>query len=220
MRARTILLSADFPAEDEAVPASQLLDLEEALLSFARAALASEHTLALPADRIVAPLVAQIAAEYAAPPKMEAAEAPPPVRVLFTAGRDPELEQALAGHEGAWSPWHGEMLAEARGDRHPLTPEALRTIAPVFAMMLGGGRRLFEDFRMLRELQVPLHAVGAALSGPLREVRDAAEWDVTGQLLDEIGWGTPIGETDLLDEAERRVPYPYLMQRVVESSAL
>jgi len=211
-----VVLSAGFPDEDDDVPAAQLLEIEEALLSFTRAALAQGRRLMLPADRVVALLVAQTAAEYALLPQTEMSEpARPLIEVVLTEGRDAQLEQALAGLNHVRPHLFGNPKAQHTG-RHRLTSDAVREIQPASAVVLGGARQSLDDVHMLREFNVRLYVVGATLAGPLREHGELWEHDITERMLAEIDWGKERGEADIGVDVERQIPYPYLMQRLVQ----
>lgn len=216
-----VLVLAGFPDESDEVPSAELLlEIEEALLSIVRAALAGGRRLALPADPVVAPLVAQVAMEYAPPPQAEALEeAPRLVDVMFSAGRGDPLEEVLAGMGHVRTTGSGE--GEPRdGGRHPLTFAAVDDDRPVSAVVIGG-QSSPEDLVVLRELGVPLSVIGSTLAGPLHE--DEGLWmsDVSVEILGRIGW-EPSDQPSDRDDRRRspfpygEVPYPYLMQQLVK----
>jgi hypothetical protein len=117
-----VVLSAAFPAEDDEVHLEQLLEIEEALLSFTRAALAQGRRIVVPGDETVAPLVAQTVAEYAPPARAEGRKGEPPlVEVLLTRGPDLRLEEALAGSTGFTRGWRAARKEPIGADiRSPL----------------------------------------------------------------------------------------------------
>jgi hypothetical protein len=209
--AQPVVLSAAFPDEDDEVPLQHLIEIEEALLSFTRAALAQGRRLLVPGDEAVAPLVAQTVAEYAPPTRAEEQEEGPPlVEVLLTRGPDPRLEEALAGI-GRVRPLVARGAEGVREGRHPLTYEVLRDLAPAAAVVIGGSRESIEDVGVLRDLQVPLFVVGRTLSGALAD-RGLWEQDFVSGVLGEIEWREP--EDDVASGLA--FPYAYVMQRLVE----
>jgi hypothetical protein len=208
-----LVLAAAFPDEDDEVPFEHLIEIEEALLSFTRAALAQGRRLVVPGDEAVAPLVAQTVAEYAPPARTEQREGEAPlVEVLLTRGPDPPLEEALAGIDRVRPRVARGQEGAGEGRRHPLTVEAVRELEPAGAVVIGGSRESVEDVAVLREVSVPLFVVGPTLTGPLYEFSDLWERDFTRGTLAEIEW----------QEAERElafdtaIPYAYVMQRLVE----
>jgi hypothetical protein len=222
-----VLLLAGFPGEDEDVPAAWLLDTEEALLSFTRAALANGLTLAMPLDHVAAPLVAHTAAEYVPPPQMERVEPIEPLVEMFADdGWDTQLEQSLTGLEHARMVSLGDRpppdaddsqsSEDARGTARHSTLRILERVRPVVAVMLGDTRRLVDDFFMLREYGIPLHVV-TTLPGAHVVRSDLREYDITSRFLAEIDWPNAQTEDDHPSaDGSRVLPYPYLMQRLVE----
>ncbi len=213
---RPVLLSAGFPHEDDEVRASRLHEIEEALLSFTRAVLAQGGRIVLPADRVVAPLVAETAAEYAPPLRTEATGPTRPlVGVLLTEGRDAQLEQALAALGHVTPMFFGDVDRQHTG-RHRLTIEAVESVRPSSAVVLGAAPESLDDIRVLQEREVLVQVVGEALAGSLGEPGELWHYDVTRRILQEIEWrvDAPGARHDL--DVGRRVPYPYVMQRLVE----
>lgn len=213
-RERPIVLSAGFPGEDEKVMSEELLQIEEALLSAVRAALAHGHPLVLPGDPVVAPLVAETAREYAYDARTERVERPQPlVHVLLTEGGDRELTEAIGGLEHVEIHGAGEERGHARR-RHRLTGEALAEIAPPAAgIFFGGAPESLGDFEAVRMREIPLYVIGTALAGPLRESDHLRKYDVVKRVVGELEWGAE--PHDVTPDAERSVPYPYVMQRLV-----
>ncbi|MGH2948623.1 MAG: hypothetical protein ACRDPC_20595 [Solirubrobacteraceae bacterium] len=205
-----VVLSAGFPDEDDDVPSAQLLEIEEALLSLTRASLAQGRRLVLPADPVVVPLVAHTAAEYAEDIRTEAADVPPPlVHVLLTEGRDDQLAEALSGLDHVRLAPFSDPREERRG-RQRLTAEALDELGPSAGVVFGGASESLDDLELIRAHGIPLYVIGTALAGRLRERGDLWEYDIVEGALADVDWGA--AETD----AERSVPYPYVMQVLVE----
>jgi hypothetical protein len=208
-----VLLAAGFPAEhEEDVPAAQLLEIEEAVLSLTRAAFAQGRRIVLPADRIVAPLVAEIATEYALPPRTEEVERSlrSLVVVAFTSGHDDRLQEALAELgdvvEAAIFP-----AAEERQytGRHRITRDTLELGASRM-VVIGGEPGILEDLELARERGLEQVAIGPTLVGAALEANLEGS-DVVRRLLAEVGaeegrWDAGAGEP---------TPYPFVMQRLL-----
>jgi len=163
----------------------------------------------VPGDLVVAPLVAATAAEYAPEARTERAEpAAPLVEVLLTQGRDRRLEDALAGLAGvhASAPFDSEAQPT---ERHRLTTDAVRRFEPAAAVVIGGSRAMVEDLSAVREAGVRAFPIVPTLTGPVRERRELWEGpDLVERALADLG------SQD--DEEARAIPYPYVMQRLVE----
>ena len=206
-----LVLVAGFP--EVGVTARHLLEIEEAVLSFSRAAFAAGRRIALPGDRLIAPLVSRIAAEYVLPLGSEGAgEGSRPVELMLTEGGDERLEGILAGLEHAdWRRVGGGTREEPYADRHPLTFEAISVSAPRAALAVGGGAGLVDDLELLREHDVEVAPIVSTLAGPLR--KDWERWgtDVASKILAEAGWEAVSNEL----AGRPGTPYPYLMQQLV-----
>jgi hypothetical protein len=174
-----------------------LLDIEEALVSLTRAALAQRHALLMPDDPVAALLVAQTAAEYTEPLRTEALERPRPiVHVMLSEDSDETL--AGFGHVRLWPP----------GPQR-LSEDALNALRPSVAVIIGGAAESFQDFEVLRPTMA-VAVIGTALAEPLLALR---EYDVVGPMLRDIEWRE--GEPEAIPDAERSIPYPYLMQALI-----
>jgi hypothetical protein len=222
-----VLLLAGFPEEtDKSVPPAHLIGIEEAVLSFTRAALASGNRIALPADRAVVPLVAAAAAEYVRPLRTEArAEEAPRVEIALSGGRDPQLEAMLARAAGVAARHFtadGEVrgLREEEGEwhlhtgRHPLTRAVLEAVGPRMAVVVGGDPGLATEVGLIEAAGIELAVIGHTLAdASLRD--DWTEMDPTLDVLERIGWpgGRGKGQAEAAeDRGEDVIPYPYLMQ--------
>jgi hypothetical protein len=206
------LLLAAFPSETEDVDLAQTLEIEEAVLSFARAALAQGRKIALPADRVVAPLVSQVAGEYGPTAVTEAGDGSPAlVKAMFTEGRDPRLEQALAAGGQVELGQLAVGKVEISGVRHRLTPAALEWANPERAVVIGEPPALLDELELVREFGVEIATVGPTLSARDIELGNLREHDTVAPMLDEkLELGE--GEAD-----ELRLPYAFLMQELVWS---
>jgi hypothetical protein len=204
-----VMLVAGFP--EAGASAAQLLEIEEAVLSFSRAAFAAGRRISLPGDHFIAPLVSQVAAEYVLPLGSESVdEGPRPVEMILAEGRDEQLDEMLAG----WRHVRGVSLGRARGThggRHRLTSEAIEFSAPQVALAVGGAPGMADDLDLLRLHEVRLAPIVPTLAGSLREGWERLGEDVTGRILAEAGWEEAVGERT----AARRTPYPYLMQQLI-----
>lgn len=58
-----------------------------------------------------------------------------------------------------------------------------------------------------------MHVIGSAVVGPLLFELPFQEYDAVGPALREIEWG--LGEADVVPDAERSVPYPNVIQRLI-----
>jgi hypothetical protein len=207
-------VSVGFPDEAAEVPSARLLEIEEAVLSLTRACLAQGRRIVLPADPVVAPLVALTAAEYAEELHTEAVARPAPlVQVLLTEGRDEELTEALYGLDHVDLAEFGD-LRKSRPGRQRLTDEALAELRPAAAVVFGGATESVDDLMVLRARQIPLHVIETALAGPLADHPDLGEYGIVGRALREVEWQA--AGRDVIPDAEQAVPYPYVMQRLVE----
>ena len=207
MQRSTALLLVGFPGEDEDIPATWLLETEEALLSFTRAAMAGGLILAMRADPVAAPLVALTAAEYAPPSQMGRAEPVEPLVEIFSGETaDEQLELAFTGLEhaqmfslgGRLSPNAEDERSTASGGSAPAPSirQLLERVQPAAAVLLGDTRQLVDDFRALRQHHTPLHVVATFPEANV-ERGDMPEYDVTGRLLAEIDWRDERIEEDL-----------------------
>lgn len=208
-----LFISAGFPDEKFDVSSAQLLEIEEAVLSLARAALAQGHRLVLHADPDVAPLVALTAAEYAEPPRTEGILTPAPrVTILRTPDQDDRLAAALTGLRGVELTSFGDVDVDNRG-RSDRTAAAIKRFTPAAGIVLGGADDSVLDFHALQQDGIPVHVIGTAVVGPLLVELPFREYDAVAPALREIEWG--LGEPDVVPDAERSVPYPYVMQRLI-----
>lgn len=207
-----IVLSVRFPDEDDDVPPAQMQEIEEALLSLTRAALAQGRQLVLPADPVAAPVVAQTAAEYADDLGMEAIEVPPPLVHVLTEGRDDHLVEALSALDHVGLARFPDLRQERRM-RDRLTVEMLAEFHPAAGVVFGGASESLDDLKVLTAREIPQYVVGTALAGPLAERREFLGNDITEDWLVETDWGA--AEADVVP-GEWSVPYPYVMQRLVE----
>lgn len=213
-----VLLSAGFPADGEDVPAALLLEIEEATLSLCRAVAAVGGELAVPADAAIAPLVATVAAEYAAPPSAERETEPPPlVHVLMTEGHDEELELDLSASIHTHH-WRLRSEPVKPGTRQRLTAEALAELSPFATVVLGGAPEIESDFGVLLEYG---HGWKPAVIGPTLPpaLRDGelGGLDVVAEIMSEVEPHVFPRARD--DEPRRRAaftPYPFVMQVLVE----
>ncbi|MDX6623969.1 MAG: hypothetical protein QOE75_1901 [Solirubrobacterales bacterium] len=204
-----VLLIAGIPEEhDEDVSAAHMLGIEEALLSFARAAFARGHRVIVPADRIAAPLLAMVAAEYRRGPLSESIDEEPPLLGVAVLGEgEDHPEQSLGPvlpdgiDAGGFSSFH-ELVAEADPSR---------------AFLIGGSPSLGERVTVLRERGVPMHAIGPTLT-PSSWEAGIGEWEASERILGEVEWPGATAEEPKREApaAEALVPYPYLMQRLLE----
>jgi hypothetical protein len=202
------MLLAGFPEEDAS--AAMLLEIEEAVLSFSRAAFAAGRRVTLPGDRLVTPLVAQVAAEYVSPLGSESAgEGPQPLTVILAEG-DEQIDEVLGGSRHVERAWLGGER-HGHADRHQLTSEAIRLSAPQAAVAVGGDPGMVEDLDLLRLHEVEMAPIVPTLAGSLREGWGRWGPDVASRVLDEAGWQEFVGER----AAARRVPYSYLMQHLI-----
>ncbi len=193
---RTLAVSARIPSWLEA---EVLTDLEEALVSTARAVLAAGGTLALAADPDVASLAASVAAEYAPPP---AAETHPerrwqPRLLLFGAFTPDEREDAI-------------LAAFARRGVVSLEPGSidrlLELVDTVGALVVGPVEEAFADLEAFRGRTRRLAAIiPDAEPGRL----DRAEvWDLVSE--------ARRGEDERRhEEPELVTPYPFAVQLLV-----
>jgi hypothetical protein len=211
-----VVLLASLPTESEGgAGIDRALAIQEAVLSFARAAYSHGHAVAAPADGFVAPLLAAVATEYQAPARSEAVDARP-IQLAVGSWRGEEEEG------GRWSRRpapDGVMRGTFEGFDHFLAWADPRQV-----IVVGGGHdepeaEPMERFIRMRDRGVGVHAIGPTLT-------DAAlghgwgAWDVTRNLLDEIEW--PRRASDRDDDspplgAEAVVPYAYLMQRLLST---
>lgn len=128
----------DSPIDERELPESAIIEnddaeaaVDEAAIALARAVLAEGGTLAVKGDAYAAPLVAQIASEYWAPPPIETAEAIPPPAVL------------IYGGDSAFS----ELVGRA-----PMVSPALAdAIAPAAVVLVGGGAEELRESSGWRE---------------------------------------------------------------------
>jgi len=202
------MLVAGFP--EEGASAGELLEIEEAVLSFSRAVFAAGRRVSLPGDRLVTPLVTQVAAEYVFPLGSESPDqGPQPVGVLLAEG-DEQLEEMLAGSRPVERSWLGGARRGHAG-RHRLTSEAIGASAPQVAVAVGGAPGMDEELDLLRLHGVELAPIIPSFVGSLRENWERWGPDVTSRVLAEAGWQEFVGES----AATRRTPYPYLMQQLV-----
>jgi hypothetical protein len=205
-----LVLIAGFP--EVGVTARHLLEIEEAVLSFSRAAFAAGRRVALPGDRLVAPLVSRVAAEYVPPPGSEGAgEGSRPIELMLTEGGDERLEGILArlGHADQLRVG-GRKREEPYADRHPLTFEAISLSAPQAALAVGGDAGMVDDLELLREHEVEVVPIVPTLAGLPRKGWQRWGTDVASEILAEAGWeavSRPTGPS--------LTPYPYLMQQLV-----
>lgn len=229
------MLVAGFPPEPEEgdpVAAPFLLEIEEALLSFGRAAFAAERQVVVPADREVAPLLASVAAEYRAPLRSEGEEGERALLgVALTGGRDGELEGELARVPGVavLGPDGGPLEIEERARReegtgldsgadarHPLTLDLVAGVEPRVGVAIGWvpGRRFDTTHFLARG--VPVETIWPTVSGD-PDSAWASEGSM-GRVLEECGWSPrPAGEGEEGEasaEGPRWIPYPYVMQRM------
>lgn len=232
---RFAVLLSSWPAGEAGLSGLRaVLEQQEALLSLARAVFGAGGRLVLPADRTVAPLVAELALDYAAPPQAERREAPvEPVLVAETREPDERLRLNLArlslrkavGYvdadgEPVAMQWQREAeethgfdgearWAEPR--RQPLTLDLIERVHPVGAVVLSPGERALGELEMLltADIRVAVFAAGQAF-------RDRfGRFDRTEELLAGVD---PEGRRRArAGERERRAPVPYafLMQRLV-----
>jgi hypothetical protein len=208
-----VMLLASLPEEDEG-PAGfeRSLEIQEAVLSFGRAAFSRGHQVAVPDDEFVAPLLAAVAEEYREPTRSEEVRIAPPQLEI---GRIGSEDEDLSG----WSrrPLHDGVR---RGDFGSFA-EFLESARPRKAIAVGGGGRGFraERVEMVRKSGIELQAIAPTLTVGARE-RGWGDWDATEDLLREIDWPRPQlrerGEDASPPGAEGVVPYAYLMERLVE----
>jgi hypothetical protein len=215
--ARPAVLLAGLPPaseQKEPVPFRQLLEIEEAILSFARAALAAGRPIALPGDSFAAPLVARVAAEYAPAAQAEEVLRPPSLVEVLLDRRDLRLEGLLGDLSGVGISTRSEEVMEGE-ERHPLTAAAVEEIEPWSAVMIGGFAEMPAEAELLQMRGVPIHGIGPTLTGPGRELRG---FDVVDDLLAGIEWdereGSEGGPRE--DLPWSMTPYPFLMQRLFQ----
>lgn len=218
-----VLLLAGLPLEQEEGAGFKLaLEIQEAVLSFGRAAFANRQPVAVSADSFAAPLLTAVAAEYRQPARSEETEAMPPQLAIGMFG---STEEERAGRPPRVMPpgvlrWHFESF-----------PEFLASAKPRQVVVVGGGGDGAGDMRAIqfaqaREFADELQVIEPTLTDFARG-QGWDEWDVTRDLLGKIGWpgwGDDRFDAEPRDDArddasppgaERVVPYAYLMQRLL-----
>jgi hypothetical protein len=134
--------------------------------------------------------------------------------VLLTEGGDADLAETLGGLEHVHLAGGGEGRGHTRR-RHRLTPDAFDDLVPAAGVVFGGAPESLEDLEAMRGRDIPLFIVQTALAGPLRQLDDVPDYeDAVAPALHELEWGAP--RHDVVPDAERAVPYTYVMQRLVE----
>jgi hypothetical protein len=210
----TVILTAGFPQREYdregLVELDALEAVEDAIVDIARAVFARGGDLALPADDEVAPLVALVAAEYAAPARAEAERPPAPLRVFFTGGDDEEVQRLLRPltERGAAQvePPGPEPLARSERGRHRVDSWMIERTHPVGAIVFGGAPESAEDAAVLVTSGIDTAVIGpAVLPGlELGDVLEQGAWDAAADL--------PYRE----ERRDRPPPLPFVVQTVVE----
>jgi hypothetical protein len=210
----TVILTAGFPQREYDAEGLVELDaleaVEDAIVDTARAVFARGADLALPADDEVAPLVALVAAEYAAPARAEAERPPAPLRVFFTGGGDEGAQRLLrpltARGAAQVEPAGPEPLARSERGRHRVDPWMIERTRPVGAIVFGGALESAEDVAVLVASEVDTAVIGpAVLPGlELGDLLERGAWDAAADL--------PYRE----ERRDRSPPIPFVVQRIVE----
>ena len=137
--------------------------VDEAAIALARAVLAEGGTLAVRGDAYAAPLVAQIASEYWAPPPIETAEAIPPPAVLIYGG-----ESAFA-----------ELVSRAP----MVAPGSADVLAPAAVVLVGGGGEELREATNWRErTRSGLFFAIASSGGAAADFESPLERNLVGRL--------------------------------------
>jgi hypothetical protein len=211
-----VMLLASLPVEEEEEFAvERSLEIQEAVLSFARAAFSRGHRVVVPADGFVAMLLTAVAAEYRTPPRSEELREAPPQLMIGMLG---SAEEELAGWPRRVVP---PGVLQRRFDSFA---DFVGLTEPGKAIVVGGGGgesrdERVERFDRLRGREMELLVMGPTLTDFARE-QGWGEWDVTRDLLGEIEWPEPGAEhrdDSLPLGAESVTPYAYLMQRLLET---
>lgn len=212
-----VMLLASLPVEpEEGIEFERSLEIQEAVLSFGRAAFSRGHPVVVPADDFAAPLLAAVAAEYRAPARSEETRRTPPQLAIGMFGG---AEEERAG-------WPGRAVpAGVLQERFDSFPDFLRSAEPRKAIVVGGGgvgeseEERVQRFEQASAWGVDMQVVGPTLTNFARE-QGWYSLDATQELLAEIEWPERGGDRrgdGLLVGAERLVPYAYLMQRLLET---
>jgi hypothetical protein len=211
-----VMLLASLPVEpEEGIEFERSLEIQEAVLSFGRAAFSRGHPVVVPADGFAAPLLAAVATEYRAPARSEETRRTPPQLAIGLFGG---AEEERAG-------WPGRAVPPGvLRERFESFADFLRSVEPRKVIVVGGGVGESEEERVLRFEQasawgVEMQVVGPTLTNFARE-QGWYSLDATQGLLAEIEWperGGDRREDGLLVGAEGLVPYAYLMQRLLET---
>lgn len=208
-----VMLLAGLPVtQEEGIEVERALEIQEAVLSFARAAFSVGHPVAVPADGFVAPLLSAVADEYRPPSRSEEIQETPPQLAIGVLG---SVEEELGGWSRRAAP------AAVLQPRFDSFEDFLESIEPrkVIVVGEGGAESGAERVGSVRERGVELQAVGPTLTESARD-RGWGEWDAAGRLLREIGWPEPGAESREGAPpigAESVIPYGYLMQRLLET---
>ena len=129
-RRPAILVAGGPPEEDEETTLAQVLEIEESVLSFVRAALAAHHPVIVLADPALALLAAVVAGEYAVAARAEN-PAPPLVDIVQDGDhRDEELAAALEGLPGAQRLFAPDDAARLASDREAIAFMAVGHVPP------------------------------------------------------------------------------------------
>lgn len=208
-----VMLLASLPVEEEGgIEVERSLEIQEAVLSFGRAAFSRGHPVVVPSDGFAAPLLTAVADEYREPPRSEEVQESPPQLAI---GMLDDIEEELGG----WP--RRDMSASVLQRRFESFAAFLGSTEPHKAIVVGGGggESGVERVDLVREREAELLVMGPTLTNFARR-QGWDNWDATRDLLREIEWPRPSGEyRDSAPPlgAEGVTPYAYLMQRLLET---
>lgn len=234
----TVLLAAWSAEEAGLSDLRSVLERQEALISLARAVFGIGGRIALPADGVVAPFVADLGVDYATAPGAERREVRDvePVLVVETEESDERLREDLARPatrgavryvDSAWEPVMLRPRAELADDetdaldgrpelrRQPVTQALVERAGPVLAVVVSPSMDAVGEVDTIRSAGVDVAAF--AVSEHLRE--RFREYDRTEELLSRFERDHRRREWQPERQDRPPVPYAFLMQRLVSSWA-
>ena len=211
-----------------------MLERQEALISLARAVFGAGGRIALPADGVVAPFVADLGVDYATTAGAERRETRDvePVLVVETEESDERLRAHLARSasrgavryvDRAWRPVMLRPRAEFADDeadapdhrpeirRQPVTHDLVQRAAPVLAVVVSPSADAAGEVELIRGtgVAVAAFAVGERLRERFRE------YDRTEERLIEFERDHRRREWQPERQDRAPVPFAFLMQQLV-----
>jgi hypothetical protein len=235
LASRYVFLSASVPSRDLEVyrkPAFAHLDIEEAVVSLARAVFAEEGRLVFGGHPSISPLVASVAADYYPANFGTAVDTKPPVSIyqsLCYEGYIPDTTQLLRDMGFAEIVW----TEPASGERFNPEVRERQCVQSIFhmrdrmiqetepaAMVAIGGMDGVEDEANRFQSFSKFHGMVYVFKSTWGAAARLAESKTPGVIVAEERWNRVAPPPDLEFRRSRPlVPYAFLMQKLVEEIA-